>query len=91
MFEFNFDDPNKKNSPAHPNADSTALTQAEVAEIIRIAEDHHLSSTARYQLLLLARNRKRQTYNNQKRIKAESREQTADSRERLLIRLASCH
>lgn len=62
MFEFDANNSNPSNDPAKSVLDPTALTQEEVAEIIRIAEGHSLSREARYQLLLRARDRKRQAY-----------------------------
>jgi hypothetical protein len=62
MFEFDFNDTHHKNSSVESTHDSTALTLDEVAEIIRIAESHSLSSADRIKLLLIARDRKKRTY-----------------------------
>lgn len=62
MFDFDFNDTQNKNSAVESAPDPTALTLDEVAEIIRIAESHSLSSADRIKLLLIARDRKKRAY-----------------------------
>lgn len=66
MFEFEFDNTNKRMKSAKSVPDPAALTQEEVAEVIRIAESYSLSRTDLIKLLRLLRDRKQQTYSKSK-------------------------
>lgn len=55
---FEFDLPDAKNIPTQSTSEPTALTQEEVAGVIRLAESYSLSRTNKVKLLLLVRNLK---------------------------------
>lgn len=66
MFEFEFDNANKKMKATKSVSEPAALTQEEVAEVIRIAESYSLSRTDLIKLLRLLRDRKQQAYSKPK-------------------------
>lgn len=66
MFEFEFQNTEEDSKQAVPVADPTALTQEEVAALIRLAESYSISGSALMKLLVRARNLKKQNYANRK-------------------------
>ncbi len=66
MLDFEFQNTDKSNESAVPVADPTALTQEEVADIIRLAESYSMSRTELMKVLLRARNLKKRNYANRK-------------------------
>ncbi len=66
MFEFEFQNIGEDSQQAAPVADPTALTQEEVAALIRLAESYSVSGRALIKLLLRARDLKKQNYANRK-------------------------
>jgi hypothetical protein len=66
MFEFEFQNTDEENEQAVPVADPTALTQEEVAALIRLAESYSVSGRELIKLLVRARNLKKRNYAKRK-------------------------
>lgn len=66
MFEFEFQNTGESSKQAVSVADPTALTQEEVAALIRLAESYSISGRALMKLLVGARNLKKRNYAKRK-------------------------